>query len=146
MRDTKNRFSVKSFIAYVVWILTASVLIFWAVEDINDINYDIDMLINSPVIEPHNEIIDEVSAEAGPVSEDTEVSADRKSIEEQQEKYLQELTAQKKIAIVWSAAFCIYALAGLVMYFVLREKGNTKMLLYILLIVIDLVVFNHFPF
>ena len=145
MRDTKKRFSVKSLIAYVVWILTASVIIFWAVDDINGINYDIDMLINPPVIERHNELIDEVVAEAGPVSEDTEVSADRKSVEEQQEKYLQEFTAQKNIAIVWTAAFCIYALAGLVMYFVLREKGISKMLLYILLIVIDLVVFNHFP-
>ena len=144
MRDAKKRFSVKSLIAYVVWILTASVLIFLATDGIKEINYDIDMLINPPVIERHNELIDEVVAEAGPVSEDT-VSADRKSVEEQQEKYLQELTAQKNIAIVWTAAFCIYALAGLVMYFVLREKGISKMLLYILLIVIDLVVFNHFP-
>ena len=88
MRDTKKRFSVKSLIAYVVWILTASVIIFWTVDDINGINYDIDMLINPPVIERHNELIDEVVAEAGPVSEDTEVSADRKSVEEQQEQYL----------------------------------------------------------
>ncbi len=71
MRDTKKRFSVKSLIAYVVWILTASVLIFLAADGIKEINYDIDMLINPPVIERHNELIDEVVAEVGPLSEDT---------------------------------------------------------------------------
>ncbi|MCR5528866.1 MAG: hypothetical protein K6F49_06585 [Saccharofermentans sp.] len=137
MANALKRFSLKSSIAFIIWIITMSVLIIFAVLEIKAIDFDIDRCV--PVsIQYHEPVNDEDMEEAfsEPNSGDSV---------ERLNSYRQELTAQKRVAICWMTGFCAYALAGAVLYCMLRETGNTKMLLYILLSVMNIVVFYNFP-
>ncbi len=137
MANVLKRFSLKSFVAFIIWIITMAVLIIIAVSEIEAIDFDIERC--SPIsIEYHKPVVnDDIEETFSEPHEDNNL--------ERLEVRRQELTAQKRVAICWMIGFGIYALAGLVLYCVLHEKGNTKMLLYLLLVVVNIVVFYNFP-
>ncbi len=149
---TKMSSSINRIIVFVFWLISACLLIFMSGISLYSIEYDIARVNPSDesAVRHDPEKVESVLAEMGVDTSDCErPDTNReinKHIRDQQEQKLTELSRQRTVNICWLVCLSIYVISGIVLFIFIRDKQNIKVLSYILLILVNVLVFYNFPF
>lgn len=130
-KSSKN--AVKTWLAFIIWIITVVITIFIAFESLDRIKFHLENSSRVIVVENHGSVPDDNKIET--ITEDSHTA-----------HYRDELIKQERVAVCWIVGIFVYAIAGCVLFFSIKSSGNAKSLLYVLLIVLNVVFVCRFPF
>lgn len=128
-----NKNVLKTWLAFIIWIITVVIIIFIAFESLDRIKFHLENSSRVIVVENHGSVSDDNKIET--ITEDSHTA-----------HYRDELIKQERVAVCWIVGIFVYAIAGCVLFFSIKSSGNAKSLLYVLLIVLNVVFVCHFPF
>lgn len=128
-----NKNVLKTWLAFIIWIITVVIIIFIAFESLDRIKFHLENSSRVIVVENHGSVPDDNKIET--ITEDSHTA-----------HYRDELIKQERVAVCWIVGIFVYAIAGCVLFFSIKSSGNAKSLLYVLLIVLNVVFVCHFPF